>query len=380
MNPNQDSLLLYAVGDIWIDRENPESAFELTLSDLKRADIKFCQLKGCISEKMLSPQIFLRVGLLTHPRNFEPMKSVGFDVVSFASNHCLDYGYGPFLKTIDLLNQHGMQVIGAGKDITSARKPAIINKRDIKVAFLAYNCIMPPGYEADVNKPGTAPMWAYTFAEQIEPDQPGTAIRIHSFARKKDLNAMQEDIARVKSTVDAVVVNFHWGIHFTTATLAEYQVEVAHAAIDAGADLILGTHQHILKGIEVYKGKAIFYGLSNFAFDFPVNLDNIGPGLKELIDTYEWDIDPEWAATYAFPERSRKSLVATCLISKQGVGQVSFLPVMVNKQAQPKILQTTDKEFGEVVDYVKDVSTAVGFQTKFSIEGDEVVIKLEKEV
>ena len=81
---------------------------------------------------------------------------------------------------------------------------------------------------------------------------------------------MVEDIKQVRSVADVVIVSMHWGIHFMPAKLATYQKEVGHAAIDAGADLIIGTHPHILKGIEVYKGKVIFYSLGNFAMDSSV--------------------------------------------------------------------------------------------------------------
>lgn len=78
---------------------------------------------------------------------------------------------------------------------------------------------------------------------------------------------MERDIATLKSQVDVVIVSMHWGIHFQKAKIPMYEREVGKLAIDAGADLILGTHAHILKGIEVYKKKVIFHSLCNFGMD-----------------------------------------------------------------------------------------------------------------
>jgi hypothetical protein len=86
-------------------------------------------------------------------------------------------------------------------------------------------------------------------------------------AHRDDLAALCADVAQARREADLVIVSLHWGIHFVPAVIADYQREVAHAAIDAGAELILGHHAHILKGVELYRGKAIFYSLGNLLFD-----------------------------------------------------------------------------------------------------------------
>ena len=83
---------------------------------------------------------------------------------------------------------------------------------------------------------------------------------------------MEEDIRAAKARADVVIMSIHWGIHHVPGMLADYQFTVGHRAIDAGADLILGTHAHLIKGIEIYKGKAIFFSLGNFAEETPHHL------------------------------------------------------------------------------------------------------------
>ena len=187
----------------------------------------------------------------------------GFDVMSFASNHALDRGEQALFEAIDTLTTNSIAVIGAGKNIDEARKPVILERKGTKVAFLAYCSVLPKGYQATPEKSGCAPMRASTFYEQV--DWPaGTAPRIITLANKDDLAAMVRILNRQELWQTSSIMSIHWGIHYVPAVIAMYQKEVGYAAIDAGVDLILGHHAHLLKGIEIYKGKFIFYSLGNF--------------------------------------------------------------------------------------------------------------------
>src|SRR6185369_12708651 len=135
------------------------------------------------------------------------------------------------------------------------------------VAFLAYSSILPQAYWADERRPGCAPMRAFTVYEQIEHDQPGTPARIHTYPHRDDLAALEADIRSAKARADLVFVSLHWGIHFVRAAIADYQRDIARAAIAAGAAAILGGHAHILKGCEIIEGKPVFHSLCNFATD-----------------------------------------------------------------------------------------------------------------
>lgn len=374
----KDVVTLCAVGDITAFHKNPESAFEYVAPILREADITFAQNERHYSERrdITPPSGFTEQ---VPPKHAEALKLGGFDVISFASNHCMDLGPDVMLETVDVLKELGFAVIGVGKNIEEARKPAIIERKGNKVAFLAYASVIRPGYNADRKKAGCAPMRAWTHYHQVD-YQPGTPPQILTFPYKEDLEAIVEDVKKAKAQADIVVVSFHWGIHFVHAVIAMYQEEVAHAVIDAGADLILGHHPHIPKGIEVYKGKPIFYSMGNFAFDFPAKVlkewakdnDHLISELKHfgfMLDDPEWNI-------YAFPPESRKSMIVRCKIENRKIKEVSFLPVLINQRAQPRVVPQEDKNFDELFRYMKEITESQDLKAEYSVKGNEIVVSL----
>jgi poly-gamma-glutamate synthesis protein (capsule biosynthesis protein) len=265
-----NELWLYAVGDIGPSREDPASLFVHTRAQLQRADVAFCQLELCITSRgSRLPQC--RHTDRTSVKSAHAIREAGFDVVSFAGNHCMDWGTEGFFDTIEALRSADLQVVGVGPNIQAARQPVFVNSKGRRIAFLAYSSILPIGYWAEENRAGCAPMRAWTLYEQIEHDQPGTPSRVHTFANREDLQALQEDIRKAKAQADFLAVSLHWGIHFVPGVIADYQREVGRAAIDAGADIIFGHHAHILKGVDIYQGKPILYSLCNFAMDLPMD-------------------------------------------------------------------------------------------------------------
>jgi len=369
-----DDILLYAVGDIAPDREDPGSIFQHVGGILNKADIAFCQLEAILSERG-TPLPQARLPCRASPQTARAIKDAGFNIVSFASNHCLDLGQEAFFDTISALEKEGLPVIGVGRNIEEARRPAVVECKGTRVAFLAYNSILPAGYWADVDRPGCAPMRGLTLYEQVEHDQPGTPCRVHTFPHRDDLKAMVDDIRKAKAKADLVIVSMHWGIHFIPAVLADYQREIAHVAIDSGAELILGHHAHILKGIEVYAGRVIFYSLCNFALDLRATEKLLkSPRHQEIQRLHpDWKPDPEYP-TYFLPPDSRKTIIAKAVISGKRIKSVSFLPTYISKQSQPEVLSSTDPRFGEVIGYIKEITSSQGLDTKYTVQGNEVVI------
>lgn len=362
-----------AMGDVGPDREDPQSIFEHAAPFIQEADISFCQL-----ERILSNKGNLQVQIKAHhsrvdPANVSALTFAGFDILSFASNHCMDWGEDAFLDTIDLLRGKGIDVIGVGKNIKEARSPAIIERKGTRIAFLAYNSVVPRGYQAEAETPGCAPLRAKTFYEQVD-WQAGTPPKIISYTETKDLEALVEDISNVRSLADIIVVSIHWGVHFAPSIIAMYQKEAGHAAIDAGADIIIGHHAHILKGVEAYKGKAIFYSLGNFAFDVSAEFVLKDKGYQNLRGRYPWDVDPEYIG-YGYPPDSRKTMLVKCIISDKQIQRVSFLPAYINKYAQPEILKTSDARFEDVVTYMERISKEQKLDVKFVVEDNEVVVQ-----
>lgn len=373
---NKEKVSLYAVGDVAVTRENPEAAFTYMMPTLGEPDILFGQLEVNLSQKGGAQFPTGHGAQKPRPHFASVLKNTGFDVLSFASNHCLDLGPEALVDTTEIAKQNEIALVGVGKNISEAREPAIFERKGVKIGFLAYNSILPQGYWATPTRPGCAPVRVRTFYEQCELDQPGSPPEIYTYAYDEDLQAVLEDIKKVRPNVDILVMSIHWGIHFMPAKLAMYQKQVGYAAIDAGVDLILGHHAHILKGIEVYKGKVIFYSLGNFAMDSSVTKvwPNVPLRWQQYQARYNFKIDPEIGGLYPFPPESRKTMMAKCIISDKKIEKVSFLPVFINNQNQPEPLSRQDEKFSQVQKYMELICEDQKLGTKFSTEGDEVVV------
>lgn len=367
------SITLLAVGDLGPERDDPASLFTSVRDTLRGGDIVFGQLEMNLTERGLRlPHV--RHTARCHPRAARALRDAGFTVLSWAGNHCMDWGPEGFFDTIDALTGAGITVAGVGQDIGAARAPRVVELDGTRVALLAYCSILPAGFWATETRPGCAPLRAHTYYEQVEPDQPGTPCQVHTYAHRDDLAALLDDVRRAREHADVVVLSLHWGVHFVPAVLADYQREVAHAAIDAGADLILGHHAHILKGIEVYQGKAIFYSLGNFAMDLPMTPEHAArPSFQHLRRLHPgWE--PDLTSTYNFPHDSRKTIVVRCQITGGTISRVAFLPAYISRMSQPEILDPADPRFAEVTGYLADVGHDQGLRTRYRPDGGEVVL------
>ena len=373
---SDSEVLLYAVGDIGPDREHPHTLFEKVSDTINKADIAFCQLELCLTERgERLPQV--RHTARCKLEAAQAIKDAGFNVVSFAGNHCMDWGKDGLFDTIDALKAAELGVVGVGAEINAARAPLYVESKGQRIAFLAYSSILPMCYWAEENRPGCAPMRAWTHYEQIEHDQPGTPCRVHTFANRDDLGALQVDIKKAKQNADVVMVSLHWGIHFVPAVIADYQPEVAYAAIDAGADIILGHHAHILKGFESYKGKPIFYSLCNFAMDLPMDEKHAqSKGFKEIQKLHPQWI-PDFNSSYNFPSDSRRTVMVKCCIEDGSIKKVSILPVYIASNSQPEILEATDARFDEVANYLIEVTEAAGLNGQFNKIENELELCLD---
>ena len=162
----------------------------------------------------------------------------GIDVVSLANNHCFDYGEGGFDDTLTALRGAAVGVIGAGATLEEARTPLMLERGGHRLAFLAYTMIGAPHIFATADESGVAPFNPLVVAE---------------------------DVGRAKETADLVIVSVHWGKE-NDPVPSHRIVELAHDAIDVGADVVYGHHPHVPGAVEIYQGRPIFYSLGNFIF------------------------------------------------------------------------------------------------------------------
>jgi poly-gamma-glutamate synthesis protein (capsule biosynthesis protein) len=378
---NSEQITLVGVGDVAVryqevGRDKPETAFAL-VAPLLKADIAYCNSETLYGERTTPSWAGDHARRINHPRNIDAFTFAGFNVASMANNHTFDVGWEPVADAINRLNKAGIGTLGVGVNLDEARKPLVVERKGTRVAFLAYNLIGPMEYYAGPQNPGCAFVRVKDLYERIE-HQPGTPAWVYTYADKGDLEALQQDIVKAKKMADIVVPCFHWGIHMVEHLLAMYQEEVGHAAIDAGADLILGHHPHLIKGIEVYKGKVIFYSLGNFVMDYgPSGHDySRWPGIKhnQLVDMlYDNQGDPEYPL-YFFPPKSRPTLIAKCIIRDKKIAKVSYYPCLINKQGQPEPLAHDHPKAKKFTDYVASISETQGRSARFSWEGDEVLV------
>ncbi|ANF96353.1 CapA family protein [Paenibacillus bovis] len=174
------------------------------------------------------------------PEALSHMAAAGIDAVNLANNHILDQGITGLQDTIRQLDSSGIAYVGAGNDSKRAYEPVYFQRKGIRIALLGFSRVIPEaGWNAGTNQPGVATAYDATAAE--------AAIR------------------EAHSQADIVVVIAHWGIERSDTTIA-HQNDLAHRFVDAGADLVIGGHPHVLQGLEQYKGKWIAYSTGNFIF------------------------------------------------------------------------------------------------------------------
>jgi len=337
--PVTENVSLIAVGDVCIGGvKNP---FAKTTQVLKEADLRFCNLEGPYFDgkgRILtwapawSPGETLPGGPRSGVKGLEYMAGAGFDIVQVANNHSLDWGPEAFLSTLDSLEEYKIKYCGAGRNLEEARKPAILERKGIRFAFLSYASFYKSRTEAREKRPGIVSI-------RIEPFYEAPHVN------KEDMEAMVEDIKGAKKKADVVIVGHHWGMS-VGYTLDLPQKALGRASIDAGADLVLGTHPHILQGIEIYKGKIIFYSLANFVFD-------------------GWT--SRWGFTGGF-----KSMLLNFTFSKKGVKSAFFRPIAENEFEQPEIAAPGSEKFGVIVELMDKLCKELG--TTLTIEKDKAWI------
>lgn len=237
---------LVMVGDIMMDRgvkrsidANFDGDFSVLFANtqyLRNADIAFGNLEGPIAES--GRNVGSRFSFRMKPVVAGTLGDAGFDVVSFANNHVGDWDRAAFDETMLQLKEAQIQYAGAGTTYADATTPRVVDVRGTKVGFLAATDVGPNWLAATETKPG--------ILLASDPKLP-------------------EIIATAKTQVDVLVMSFHFGNEYSPANTR--QQKLAYASIDAGADIVVGHHPHVMQKVEEYNGKLIYYSLGNYIFD-----------------------------------------------------------------------------------------------------------------
>jgi poly-gamma-glutamate capsule biosynthesis protein CapA/YwtB (metallophosphatase superfamily) len=251
------------------------------------------------------------------PTSMAPaLAGAGLNVVTMGNNHSVDYGHAALKDTIKRLERAGVQVVGAGVDDKDAWTAALVKTSGgATIGFLAWSDILWPGYRAT--------------------DQPGVA------EGRTDIPRMKQSIRALAKEVDYVVVGFHWGIEYQHYPW-EPQTSEAHAAIDSGADLVIGHHPHVLQGFETYKGRLIAYSLGDLVFDHY----SIATGQTVLVDA---------------------------VLTARGV-TATLLPVYVSSSGVPSVQHGAAAR--TILELVKQYSAAL--DTTVSLKGDIALVRAGK--
>lgn len=237
------SLKIYAVGDIMlgeqplcnnfgvssiIKRRGIDFLFDNVRSLFNDGDIVFgnleCSIMGKDSANEQEPKFFCAESGVV-----EGLKNANFNVLSVANNHIMENRNDLFQKTVQLLRDSNISPVGIANEIE------IINVKGYKIAFMAYSFIEDNIPNSSYNK--------------IHSEEP-----------------ILQDIKKIRSDVDLVIISLHWGYEYVPYPSPE-QIRIGRKLVDTGADIILGGHPHVTQSYEVYKNRPIFYSLGNFIFD-----------------------------------------------------------------------------------------------------------------
>ncbi len=260
--------------------------FQAVDSVLRDAEVVFANLEAPFGEggAPFEKSFTFRV----NPKLVKVLRHGGINLVSLANNHMMDYGAEVMEQTRRLLKAEGIWFAGAGLNQQEAMQPAIFTVNGVKVAFVACSLTFPEEFWASDTSAGTYFPYQEVFYRQIR---------------------------QLKQENDLVLVSFHWGEELRK-TPKQYQRQLAHQTVEAGADLIVGHHPHIIQGLEVYRGKLIAYSLGNFVFG-------------------------------SYSSRATRSMMLKLRMGTSGIEWCKIYPLNVDNREvefQPKLLQGRERE------------------------------------
>ncbi len=317
-----DEVSIVIVGDIMfgselsqlMEREGSTAPFADVLPILKDADITFGTFEGVISTRG-EPAKDKKVVFRSKPLSARGLANAGFDVISIATPHILDYGDEGFIDTLEYLSWYGIKYVGAGMNLQEARKPVIITAKDTKVGFISYY----RGSQFD----------RLFFASE---NKLGPALPI--------FEEISSDILKAKAEADVVVVSLHWGARVEGSEITDRQKLYAQKAIDSGADIVIGQKLNTFQGFEIYKGKPIFYSLGDFVYGTYAKQSAYGYILRLILSE----------------KKLKKLEIIPVSISDAKTG--SYLPTIIKGQPAEnalKSLEDLSKEFNVKIDIKDDL-------------------------
>lgn len=241
-----DQLVLVAGGDVSFGRlrgnrllrEPERDDFATVRRIMAPADLRFVNLESTISDQGETQSPINKLVFTAPPPAAAALARADIDIVALANNHAWDYGRSALFETFERLDAAGVPYVGAGKSVEQAYAPRVVEAAGYRVAFVAVTDI---------------------WNQEIHP-HPGK-----QFVADAELEPLVAAVkkARGMADVDFVVVSYHGGYEYVDQP-HEQTRELLRAAVDAGADAVIGHHPHVLQRVAFYRGKPILYSLGNF--------------------------------------------------------------------------------------------------------------------
>ncbi|MBK7115365.1 MAG: CapA family protein [Proteobacteria bacterium] len=291
------------------------------------------------------------------PDNLDALARAGVGMVSLAGNHIADCGVQGIADTVDRLERLGIAHTGAGATLAEASRAAVIERRGRRVALLSYNCVGPEAGWAAPDRAGCNFLRMQAAdGKPVSPNSPLVAPTTEA------LEQLRADITGARARADLVIVALHKGIVHTPAKLAPYERPLAEAALDAGADIVVGHHAHIVRGVEMRAGKALFHGLGNGCVvthalspsqDHPAR----AAWAKKRRELFGFEPDPRYELAPFHPE-AVNAVIGVVRVEADGGLRMGVIPVHVEPPGRPVCVNDARAE--EVIAYLDRIGAMAG--------------------
>ena len=263
---------LILTGDVnLMNVTDPAAPFRQVTPLLRQADVIFSNLECCLYDPPGGHAVENEGFYAPAGPGGEALRLAGIHAVGNANN--VNYGESAIRSSNGRLDEIGVAHCGSGANRAEARKPALIERSGLRYGFLQRTSVYwPTNHEAGPKSAGVAVIKGHTAYQlplhktrpEIPPcNRPGLPPVILTWVDPEYLGWFRDDVGALRKQCDVLVASCHWGLH---DEVLQYMTEIAHAAIDAGADAVIGHGPHFSLPMEVYRGKPIFYGLGNFSF------------------------------------------------------------------------------------------------------------------
>lgn len=316
--PGADEVVLAAAGDaIWLDKfsTNKDARLQALFEVMRRSDISFINFEMVTAN---SGYPTIKEIARSDPSIVNEFIWAGTDLVSTANNHMMDFGPNGLETTLRTLSDAGIKHAGAGMTLGEALRPAVVEKKGLKMALVSV--MVSPTLTIGTGATDKTPGVAWVRGTTIRRPDGKTAIAPWD----ADLAAMEGAIKAAKKDADLVAVSMHihWGQ--PDEIDPEGKQVIARAAIDAGADMILGHGPHLINGIEFYKSKPILYSIGNFAFQFKPDAYTFFPETLKIVQRLSSD-----------PKLFESMIVRMVLSSKGELRRMELLPIELTTDGIP---------------------------------------------